>query len=211
MDRPCHKELQTEDPELWGRSDVLITTKLVWGGTCLNERGLSQKHIMEGMDASLKHLLLDYVDLLYCHRPESLTPNRKRGSCHDRFSPTKQGDGMGKEPPQVGRVENEYYSMYKRQGVVQSRRRQLLLFLSGYCSIPRQLYEPKTVGKPCIHSHSHEVTAAFQWRQTEPLYLYYQRSTSAGTQGRNYGTTELELFKLLKRGRRRGHVLIVSL
>lgn len=28
---------------------------------------------MEGMDASLKRMQLDYVDLIYCHRPDSLT------------------------------------------------------------------------------------------------------------------------------------------
>lgn len=67
-------ELQKEDADLWRRSDVIITTKLFWGGTGQNERGLSRKHIMEGMEKSLKRLQLDYVDLIYCHRPDSLTP-----------------------------------------------------------------------------------------------------------------------------------------
>ena len=30
-------------------SDIIITTKLFWGGKGLNERGLSKKHIMEGI------------------------------------------------------------------------------------------------------------------------------------------------------------------
>ncbi|KAL3916171.1 MAG: hypothetical protein SGARI_008015, partial [Bacillariaceae sp.] len=70
----AYSELAKEDPSKWRRSDVLITTKLFWGGDGLNERGLSRKHIMEGMDASLKRLQLEYVDMIFCHRPDSLTP-----------------------------------------------------------------------------------------------------------------------------------------
>jgi voltage-dependent potassium channel beta subunit len=70
----AYTELQQEDPELWRRSDVVITTKLFWGGSGQNENGLSRKHISEGMKKSLKRLQLDYVDLIFCHRPDSLTP-----------------------------------------------------------------------------------------------------------------------------------------
>jgi voltage-dependent potassium channel beta subunit len=70
----AYKELSEEDADKWRRTDVLITTKIFWGGTGLNERGLSRKHIMEGMEASLKRLQLEYVDLVFCHRPDSLTP-----------------------------------------------------------------------------------------------------------------------------------------
>ena len=67
-------ELVQEDPELWRRSDLVITTKIFWGGAGVNERGLSRKHIMEGMDASLDRLGLDYVDMVFCHRPDPHTP-----------------------------------------------------------------------------------------------------------------------------------------
>lgn len=67
-------ELVEEDPELWRRSDLVITTKIFWGGAGVNERGLSRKHIMEGMDASLDRLGLDYVDMVFCHRPDPHTP-----------------------------------------------------------------------------------------------------------------------------------------
>ena len=70
----AYAELLQEDPVLWRRSDQIITTKLFWGGDGLNEKGLSRKHIMEGMEASLKRLKLDYVDLVFCHRPDSATP-----------------------------------------------------------------------------------------------------------------------------------------
>jgi voltage-dependent potassium channel beta subunit len=58
----------------WKRSDLVISTKLFWGGKGPNDRGLSRKRISEGTDASLRRLRLDYVDLLFCHRPDPETP-----------------------------------------------------------------------------------------------------------------------------------------
>ncbi len=58
----------------WKRSDIVVSTKIFWGGTGPNDRGLSRKHIQEGVDASLRRLQMDYVDLLFCHRPDPETP-----------------------------------------------------------------------------------------------------------------------------------------
>lgn len=58
----------------WKRSDLVISTKIFWGGDGPNDKGLSRKHIVEGLDASLKRLQMDYVDLLFCHRPDIHTP-----------------------------------------------------------------------------------------------------------------------------------------
>lgn len=58
----------------WKRSDLVISTKIFWGGSGPNDIGLSRKHITEGTEASLKRLQLDYVDLLFCHRPDTQTP-----------------------------------------------------------------------------------------------------------------------------------------
>jgi voltage-dependent potassium channel beta subunit len=68
------RQLREEDPVKWRRSDVIVTTKIFWGGSGVNEKGLSRKHISEGLTASLSRLQLDYVDLVFCHRPDSLTP-----------------------------------------------------------------------------------------------------------------------------------------
>ncbi len=67
-------ELVEEDPVLWRRSDLIITTKIFWGGSGVNEKGLSRKHIHEGMEASLERLRMSYVDLVFCHRPDPFTP-----------------------------------------------------------------------------------------------------------------------------------------
>jgi voltage-dependent potassium channel beta subunit len=58
----------------WKRSDLVISTKIFWGGTGPNDRGLSRKHIFEGLGAALERLDLDYVDLVFCHRPDLHTP-----------------------------------------------------------------------------------------------------------------------------------------
>jgi voltage-dependent potassium channel beta subunit len=58
----------------WKRSDLVISTKIFWGGQGPNDRGLSRKHIVEGINASLARLRLDYVDLVFCHRPDPDTP-----------------------------------------------------------------------------------------------------------------------------------------
>jgi len=58
----------------WKRSDYVISTKVFWGGKGPNDRGLSRKHIVEGVAASLKRLQLDYVDIIFCHRPDPDTP-----------------------------------------------------------------------------------------------------------------------------------------
>lgn len=67
-------QLRRDDPVLWRRSDIIITTKIFWGGDGVNESGLSQKHIREGIANSLKRLQEDYVDLVFCHRPDPYTP-----------------------------------------------------------------------------------------------------------------------------------------
>lgn len=56
------------------REDVVISTKIFWGGNGPNDTGLSRKHLLEGTKNSLRRLQLEYVDLLFCHRPDPNTP-----------------------------------------------------------------------------------------------------------------------------------------
>ena len=58
----------------WKHEDYVVSTKIFWGGEGPNKTGLSRKHILEGVDNSLRRLQLDYVDLVYCHRPDPRTP-----------------------------------------------------------------------------------------------------------------------------------------
>lgn len=56
------------------REELVLSTKIFWGGAKANLVGLSWKHLVEGTKNSLRRLQLDYVDLLYCHRPDPSTP-----------------------------------------------------------------------------------------------------------------------------------------
>jgi voltage-dependent potassium channel beta subunit len=60
----------------WRRGSYLVSTKLYWGlHDNVNERNtLNRKRLIEGINGSLKRLQLEYVDLLYCHRPDRTTP-----------------------------------------------------------------------------------------------------------------------------------------
>lgn len=58
----------------WRRESYLVSTKIFWGGQNVNDTGLSYKHIIEGTNNALKRLQMEYVDLIYCHRPDPNTP-----------------------------------------------------------------------------------------------------------------------------------------
>jgi aryl-alcohol dehydrogenase-like predicted oxidoreductase len=57
------------------REDYVLATKVHGAmGPGLNDRGLSRKHILAGIDASLRRLGTDYVDLYQIHRWDPNTP-----------------------------------------------------------------------------------------------------------------------------------------
>ena len=57
------------------REGLEIFTKVYWNmGPGQNDAGLSRKHIVEGIDASLRRLGTDYVDLFQAHRYDHSTP-----------------------------------------------------------------------------------------------------------------------------------------
>ncbi|MDP2776456.1 MAG: aldo/keto reductase, partial [Anaerolineales bacterium] len=60
----------------WRRGSYLISTKYYWGlHDGINEKNtLNRKRLIEGINDSLERLQLDYVDLIYCHRPDPTTP-----------------------------------------------------------------------------------------------------------------------------------------
>ncbi len=61
--------------EYYRRDEVVVATKLgLQMGDGPNMSGLSRKHIIEAVDASLARLGLDHIDLLYIHRLDSATP-----------------------------------------------------------------------------------------------------------------------------------------
>jgi 1-deoxyxylulose-5-phosphate synthase len=64
--------------ELTRREQVVIATKVFNAtGPGPNERGLSRKHIMHAIDASLRRLQTDYVDLYQTHRWDPSVPEEE--------------------------------------------------------------------------------------------------------------------------------------
>ncbi|XP_039703200.1 voltage-gated potassium channel subunit beta-3 isoform X1 [Pteropus medius] len=58
----------------WRRSSYVITTKIFWGGQAETERGLSRKHIIEGLRGSLERLQLGYVDIVFANHSDPNSP-----------------------------------------------------------------------------------------------------------------------------------------
>jgi voltage-dependent potassium channel beta subunit len=60
----------------WPRLKYVVSTKFFWGiGDGPNEKNtLNRKYLMNAIDGSLKRLKLDFVDLVFCHRPDPQTP-----------------------------------------------------------------------------------------------------------------------------------------
>jgi voltage-dependent potassium channel beta subunit len=57
------------------RETLVISSKVFWPTMAgPNGRGLSRKHMTESINASLRRLGTDYVDLYYCHRYDPDTP-----------------------------------------------------------------------------------------------------------------------------------------
>ena len=55
------------------RDEYVVSTKIFWSGEKPNQTGLSRKHLIEATKNSLKRMKLDYVDLIYAHRPDPET------------------------------------------------------------------------------------------------------------------------------------------
>lgn len=61
----------------WRRESYVISTKFFWGisGDVVNARNtLNRKYLLQAIDGSLRRLQLDFVDLIFCHRPDPETP-----------------------------------------------------------------------------------------------------------------------------------------
>ncbi|EDX16337.1 Hk [Drosophila simulans] len=57
----------------WKRTAYVITTKVYWS-TKSEERGLSRKHIIECVRASLQRLQLQYIDIVIIHKADPMCP-----------------------------------------------------------------------------------------------------------------------------------------
>jgi voltage-dependent potassium channel beta subunit len=131
----------------WKRSDIVVSSKVYWGGDGPNDEGLSRKHIYEACRRSLTHLQLSYLDLYFCHRSDPNTPIEETvramddlihqglilywGTSEWSAADITRAHGLARElgltPPQMEqpqynmlhreRVEKEYLPLYREIGL----------------------------------------------------------------------------------------------
>jgi voltage-dependent potassium channel beta subunit len=63
----------------WPRLNFIVSTKFYWGlsreGNTVNRMDtLNRKYLSQAIDGSLSRMGLDFIDLVYCHRPDPRTP-----------------------------------------------------------------------------------------------------------------------------------------
>lgn len=63
----------------WKRTSYIIVTKIYWS-TKSEERGLSRKHIIESVKASLQRLQVDYIDIILVHKADAMCPMEGKSS-----------------------------------------------------------------------------------------------------------------------------------
>ena len=76
----CEIEMGTALKELaWPRDEYVLITKVFFGTGRKepNTRGLSKKHVVEGLKSSLARLQQPYVDVVFAHRPDYATPMKE--------------------------------------------------------------------------------------------------------------------------------------
>lgn len=60
----------------WKRHEYVVSTKLYWGIHNMPnmKNTLNRKYLTQAIEGSLERLQLDFVDLVFCHRPDKNTP-----------------------------------------------------------------------------------------------------------------------------------------
>jgi voltage-dependent potassium channel beta subunit len=60
----------------WKRHEYVVSTKLYWGlyDVPNMKNTLNRKYLAQAIEGSLERFGLDFVDLVYCHRPDPATP-----------------------------------------------------------------------------------------------------------------------------------------
>ena len=61
----------------WSRQSFVVSSKYYWGinGDMPNMQfTLNRKYLMQAVEGSLERMQLDFLDLIYCHRPDPHTP-----------------------------------------------------------------------------------------------------------------------------------------
>ena len=98
----------------WPRLNYVVSTKFFWGldrdGNAINRKDtLNRKYLMQAIDGSLKRMQLDFIDLVFCHRPDPHTPIEETVWAMSDMITQRQGAllghqrvGRGRHPRRLG-------------------------------------------------------------------------------------------------------------
>ena len=197
----------------WRRASYVVSTKLFWGlHEGVNEKNtLNRKRLREGIEGSLKRFGLEYIDLVYCHRPDPETPVEETvwsmhmmvergqalywGTSEWNADQLMEAWGVAQKhhlhPPQVEqpqynlfvrrRVEKEYERLYPKLG----------LGLTTWSPLAAGLLTGKyNAGIP---KDSRLALSGYDWLKNDPL----QRGVPAGTAGTASFSAIVEAVKKL--------------
>jgi voltage-dependent potassium channel beta subunit len=73
----------------WAREHYIVSSKFFWGlsDDPNGKNTLNRKYLLNAIDGSLKRFGLDYLDLVFCHRPDPATPIEETvWAMHDMIS-----------------------------------------------------------------------------------------------------------------------------
>lgn len=68
----------------WKRAGYVVMTKIYWSMKS-DERGLSRKHIIESVKASLQRLQLPYVDIVIIYKADPMCPMEGTYVCNSQY------------------------------------------------------------------------------------------------------------------------------
>jgi voltage-dependent potassium channel beta subunit len=79
----------------WDRDSLVISTKFYMSGKGVNQSGLGRKRLVQAARNSLKRLQLDYVDIIFAHRPDYVTPLEESVRTFNHLIETGKADYWG--------------------------------------------------------------------------------------------------------------------
>ncbi|CAE6440935.1 hypothetical protein ACGC1H_003649 [Rhizoctonia solani] len=94
------------------RSDLVISSKIFFGQANRkgpNDKGLSRKHVIEGMNEILERLRMDYVDIIFAHRPDPTVPMEEVVRAFNHLIDTGKAFYWGTSEWSARQVEEAYH------------------------------------------------------------------------------------------------------
>ncbi|ELU43595.1 voltage-gated potassium channel beta-2 subunit [Rhizoctonia solani AG-1 IA] len=121
------------------RSDLILTSKIFFGlgRKGPNDRGLSRKHIIEGVNETLERLRTDYVDIVFAHRPDPTVPMEEVVRAFNHVIETGKAFYWGTSEWSARQVEEAHHVASKLNLIAPIMR---LMQLMRLLSIPKPRY-----------------------------------------------------------------------